>query len=200
MRRDTITVPANAYVVLRFQTDNPGMWAFHCHMGLSLIPVPDRLPSYLSSSKVAWHMEQGMLVQFLIRRDDLLQLLHKLSPDFMNKSLSFCPRSGDQAFGTEPKWKPPDLQPTVSIRGPKTLDGRLINLIDCESFLPCDLLTLFWILVLSYVLYFCSGCLLYSHFLVIAFQLYIKGFTSPPRSGRMYFCGDLKLLMNCHRP
>ncbi|KAH8994229.1 multicopper oxidase 2A [Lactarius akahatsu] len=44
LRRDTILIPAYNWVVLRFVTDNPGLWAFHCHL--------------------AWHMAAGLLMQF----------------------------------------------------------------------------------------------------------------------------------------
>ncbi|KAH9991861.1 multicopper oxidase 2A [Russula vinacea] len=43
LRRDTILIPAYSWVVLRFVTDNPGVWAFHCH--------------------IAWHMAAGLLMQ-----------------------------------------------------------------------------------------------------------------------------------------
>jgi len=45
--RDTISIEANGYVVIRFSTDNPGTWIFHCHIdwhfmaGLSLVFVED---------------------------------------------------------------------------------------------------------------------------------------------------------------
>src|SRR3569833_1042646 len=42
MRRDTITVPAQGHVILRFMADNPGIWALHCH--------------------VAWHVEGKSIV------------------------------------------------------------------------------------------------------------------------------------------
>ena len=32
MKRDTVTVPMHGHVVLRWVADNPGVWAFHCHM------------------------------------------------------------------------------------------------------------------------------------------------------------------------
>ncbi|KAJ1669557.1 ferroxidase fet3 [Coemansia sp. RSA 25] len=32
MRRDTITVPALSYAIIRFRADNPGIWMMHCHM------------------------------------------------------------------------------------------------------------------------------------------------------------------------
>ncbi|KXX76282.1 Iron transport multicopper oxidase FET3 [Madurella mycetomatis] len=49
--RDTVTVMANSFAVLRFKATNPGVWLFHCHiewhveMGLTatIIEAPDRL-------------------------------------------------------------------------------------------------------------------------------------------------------------
>ncbi|THH26893.1 hypothetical protein EUX98_g7295 [Antrodiella citrinella] len=43
LRRDTVLVPMYSWTILRFVTDNPGLWAFHCHN--------------------AWHMASGMLLQ-----------------------------------------------------------------------------------------------------------------------------------------
>jgi len=43
LRRDTVLIPAYTFLVLRFVTDNPGVWAFHCHL--------------------AWHMAAGLLMQ-----------------------------------------------------------------------------------------------------------------------------------------
>ncbi|KAI0338648.1 multicopper oxidase 2A [Trametopsis cervina] len=43
LRRDTVLIPAYNWMALRFVTDNPGLWAFHCHL--------------------AWHMAAGLLMQ-----------------------------------------------------------------------------------------------------------------------------------------
>ncbi|KZO94338.1 multicopper oxidase [Calocera viscosa TUFC12733] len=43
MLRDTHVVPNYSWIALRFVTDNPGIWAFHCH--------------------IAWHMGAGLLMQ-----------------------------------------------------------------------------------------------------------------------------------------
>uniref|UniRef100_A0A1A9VT62 Plastocyanin-like domain-containing protein n=2 Tax=Glossina TaxID=44049 RepID=A0A1A9VT62_GLOAU len=59
--KDTVAVPNNGYVVLRFRADNPGYWLFHCHflfhivIGMNLVfqigsqadlpPVPDKFPT-----------------------------------------------------------------------------------------------------------------------------------------------------------
>lgn len=45
LRRDTATLEGFGWMLLRFVTDNPGIWAFHCHM--------------------AWHSESGLVMQFL---------------------------------------------------------------------------------------------------------------------------------------
>ena len=52
IRRDTITIPAYGYALLRFTNDNPGMWPFHCHN--------------------IWHMDAGLLVQLLSGADKMV--------------------------------------------------------------------------------------------------------------------------------
>lgn len=49
LRRDTVSVEAYAWVVVRVVLDNPGLWALHCHN--------------------AWHAEAGMVMQLLARAD-----------------------------------------------------------------------------------------------------------------------------------
>ncbi|KAI0705390.1 multicopper oxidase [Earliella scabrosa] len=44
MLRDTLVIPAYTHTILRFVADNPGFWAFHCH--------------------IQWHMAAGLLFQF----------------------------------------------------------------------------------------------------------------------------------------
>ncbi|GAB7353653.1 hypothetical protein MBLNU459_g4062t1 [Dothideomycetes sp. NU459] len=51
LRRDTASVEAFGWLLLRFVADNPGAWAFHCH--------------------ISWHTEAGLLMQFLTRTDEL---------------------------------------------------------------------------------------------------------------------------------
>jgi iron transport multicopper oxidase len=41
MRRDTVVLNRNGYLVFRFAADNPGVWLFHCH--------------------IEWHMSQGLI-------------------------------------------------------------------------------------------------------------------------------------------
>ncbi|MCJ1321888.1 hypothetical protein MMC15_007233 [Xylographa vitiligo] len=49
LRRDTASVQAYSWLLIRLVTDNPGMWALHCH--------------------TSWHTEAGMLMQLLTRPD-----------------------------------------------------------------------------------------------------------------------------------
>ena len=35
--KDTVLVPALGYVVIRFRTDNPGLWLMHCHQEMHAI-------------------------------------------------------------------------------------------------------------------------------------------------------------------
>lgn len=51
MQRDTITVNANSYVVLRFKADNPGVWLFHCH--------------------IEWHVVMGLIATIIEAPEDL---------------------------------------------------------------------------------------------------------------------------------
>lgn len=32
IQKDTVMLPKNGYVVVRFRTNNPGKWFFHCHI------------------------------------------------------------------------------------------------------------------------------------------------------------------------
>jgi iron transport multicopper oxidase len=45
MRRDTVLVYGNAYAVIRFVADNPGVTLFHCH--------------------IEWHVEGGLTATFI---------------------------------------------------------------------------------------------------------------------------------------
>ena len=44
-------LPASGYLVLAFETDNPGIWLMHCHIG--------------------WHTSEGFAMQFIERYDEI---------------------------------------------------------------------------------------------------------------------------------
>ncbi len=54
LRRDTASVEAFGWILLRVVADNPGAWAFHCHL--------------------SWHSEAGLMMQLLTRTDELAKV------------------------------------------------------------------------------------------------------------------------------
>ncbi|TPX39265.1 hypothetical protein SeMB42_g06387 [Synchytrium endobioticum] len=54
LRRDTIVLPSNGYAIVRIVFDNPGVWAFHCH--------------------ISWHMSAGLLMQFNVLPDQIMKM------------------------------------------------------------------------------------------------------------------------------
>jgi FtsP/CotA-like multicopper oxidase with cupredoxin domain len=54
LRRDTASVEGYGWLLIRVITDNPGQWAFHCH--------------------VSWHAEAGLLMQFLTNTNELAKI------------------------------------------------------------------------------------------------------------------------------
>lgn len=78
--RDTVTVMANSYAVLRFHATNPGVWLFHCH--------------------IEWHVEMGLTATFIEAPDRLRGL------SFPDDHLEACrkmgiPYEGNAAGNTE---------------------------------------------------------------------------------------------------
>lgn len=58
IRRDTASLPASGYLVLAFESDNPGAWLMHCH--------------------IPFHIAAGLGVQFLERKSEIPALLGSL--------------------------------------------------------------------------------------------------------------------------
>lgn len=54
-RRDTAMLPASGYLALAFQTDNPGAWLMHCHIG--------------------WHTAEGFAMQWIVDQDAITDLI-----------------------------------------------------------------------------------------------------------------------------
>ncbi|KAH7362103.1 laccase-1 [Plectosphaerella cucumerina] len=50
-RRDTALLPASGYLVMAWETDNPGVWLMHCHIG--------------------WHTAEGFALQFVERYSEI---------------------------------------------------------------------------------------------------------------------------------
>ncbi|KAF1981848.1 multicopper oxidase [Aulographum hederae CBS 113979] len=54
-RRDTSIVPGGGYQVIAFETDNPGAWLMHCHVG--------------------WHTSMGFAIQFVEMASEIPKIL-----------------------------------------------------------------------------------------------------------------------------
>jgi FtsP/CotA-like multicopper oxidase with cupredoxin domain len=54
-RRDVAMLPAGGYLVIGFEANNPGAWLMHCH--------------------IAFHVAQGLSVQFLERQQDIQKVM-----------------------------------------------------------------------------------------------------------------------------
>ncbi|OJJ54443.1 hypothetical protein ASPSYDRAFT_159918 [Aspergillus sydowii CBS 593.65] len=54
-RRDTAVLPGNGYLVMAWETDNPGAWLMHCHIG--------------------WHTTEGFALQFVERYDEIQDII-----------------------------------------------------------------------------------------------------------------------------
>lgn len=68
-RRDTVSVPAESFVIIRFRADNPGAWFFHCH--------------------IEWHLESGLAATF-VEAPDVAQQRMTLPESFKDT----CTASG----------------------------------------------------------------------------------------------------------
>lgn len=67
MRRDTLLVRPNGYFVIRFRSDNPGVWLFHCH--------------------IEWHVDSGLILTFV---EAPLQLQQQLSGKIPEDHFDAC--------------------------------------------------------------------------------------------------------------
>ncbi|OJD38659.1 multicopper oxidase [Diplodia corticola] len=65
-RRDTATLDASGYLVIAFETDNPGAWLMHCHIG--------------------WHTSEGFALQILERYTEVQDSL--IDSDTLNSTCS----------------------------------------------------------------------------------------------------------------
>ncbi|KAK4107642.1 multicopper oxidase [Canariomyces notabilis] len=54
-RRDTAMLPSQGYLVMAWETDNPGVWLMHCHIG--------------------WHTSEGFALQFIERKSEIASIV-----------------------------------------------------------------------------------------------------------------------------
>ncbi|KAL4771053.1 Cupredoxin [Aspergillus nidulans var. acristatus] len=60
-RRDTATMAGNGFLVIAFESDNPGSWLMHCH--------------------IAWHASQNLALQFVERESEIGPLIEPVIGD-----------------------------------------------------------------------------------------------------------------------
>lgn len=70
MRRDTVMLPAYSFVVLRFVTGNPGLWAFHCHITWYVCSLPHSpvVPLAPLVATRLWHSDRKNSCSFIFGR------------------------------------------------------------------------------------------------------------------------------------
>jgi iron transport multicopper oxidase len=71
MRRDTILVRPNGHIVLRFRSDNPGIWLFHCH--------------------IEWHVSSGLIATMV---EAPLAIQNQLSDKIPEDHWKVCQEGG----------------------------------------------------------------------------------------------------------
>ncbi|CAG8685777.1 2839_t:CDS:2, partial [Dentiscutata erythropus] len=54
IQRDVTTIPASGWTIIRFISDNPGVWGFHCH--------------------IEWHVQSGLVSQFVTQPEKIKKL------------------------------------------------------------------------------------------------------------------------------
>ncbi|ORY04981.1 hypothetical protein K493DRAFT_333685 [Basidiobolus meristosporus CBS 931.73] len=122
IRRDTVQVPAQGYVVLRFRADNPGVWPFHCH--------------------IEWHLEAGLAIT-IIEAPSKIQESMKIPQQSFDNCAALGIKTSGNAMGNAGLDLPgyPD--------GPNPLPGRFTGksigaLIGCILAALIGIATLVW--------------------------------------------------------
>lgn len=83
-RRDTATLPGNGYLVIAFESDNPGYMPAPSWMSLARL-ADDTYRSWLMHCHIAWHASQSMALQFVEREVEIPRLIEPVMDDFRNR-------------------------------------------------------------------------------------------------------------------
>ncbi|ORY04645.1 hypothetical protein K493DRAFT_328273 [Basidiobolus meristosporus CBS 931.73] len=122
VRRDTVQVPAQGYVVIRFRADNPGIWLFHCH--------------------IEWHLESG-LAATIVEAPQQIQASMKIP----QQSIDHCVAQGIKTTGNAVGKEGLDLGGYYD--GPSPLPGKFTAkgiwaLVGCILSAILGIATLIW--------------------------------------------------------
>jgi iron transport multicopper oxidase len=80
MKRDTITVHPQGNIVLRFRSDNPGVWLFHCH--------------------IEWHVDSGLIATMIEAPLELQKTLTIPADHYAACEAAGTPHAGNAAGNT----------------------------------------------------------------------------------------------------
>ncbi|KIW35951.1 hypothetical protein, variant 2 [Exophiala oligosperma] len=78
--RDTIDLPPSGWAVIRYITDNPGAWLFHCH--------------------VQWHLVSGMAVVLVENEERMMDMVGSIQNAFNNPATKNSQAEGTSAAST----------------------------------------------------------------------------------------------------
>ncbi|WWC90449.1 uncharacterized protein L201_005384 [Kwoniella dendrophila CBS 6074] len=101
LRRDTIFIPGDSYAIIRIRTDNPGVWALHCHIG--------------------WHLAVGKLAAVIVRPDEVRKCEQ---PD---KWLGLCAGQNIHEEGPAKRSLPPATGRTRHLESLKEVKNKIIH-------------------------------------------------------------------------
>ena len=76
-------LPAAGYLVLGWETDNPGVWLmhcrkFHCHLSLTILAFVANSILYVD---IGWHASEGFALQFIERYDEIAAITDSTTMD-----------------------------------------------------------------------------------------------------------------------
>ena len=90
--RDTVSVPANGKVRIRFVSDNPGVWFFHCH--------------------IDWHLEAGFAAYFIEAPSKMRGTIDYIPKDLKSQCPTFLKPTTNPTIVPSSKKKSPTFKPS----------------------------------------------------------------------------------------
>ncbi|KAG0242652.1 hypothetical protein BGW41_003755 [Actinomortierella wolfii] len=76
-RRDTVLIPSEGAIAIRFKADNPGVWLFHCH--------------------IEWHLQAGLALTFIEAPEEIPSKIHVDPSHYDSCKALGIPYSGNAA-------------------------------------------------------------------------------------------------------
>lgn len=99
MRRDTLLVRPQSHFVIRFRSDNPGVWLFHCHIEVGGF-LPEGKAKVLTQAS-QWHVDSGLLATMVEAPLELQKKLQIPEAHYQTCRDTNTPYEGNAAANTE---------------------------------------------------------------------------------------------------